>query len=231
MCLERGYGYMRTKLADRQLPNYTRGEEIFNMVSHIVGAAGGVAVLVLCVIEAALNRNVYGVVSSVIYGATMIMLYTMSSIYHGLKGGTAKKVFQVIDHCTIYLLIAGTYTPIALSAIRSVNPVLGWTLFGVEWAFAALAITLTAIDLEHFGVFSMICYIGMGWSVIVIYKAAFLALTLPGVILLFIGGVFYTIGAILYGLGSTRKYMHNIFHVFVIIGSVMQFLAILFYAL
>lgn len=222
---------MRIKLADRQLPNYTRGEEIFNMVSHIVGAATGIVVLVLCVIVAALNHNVYGVVSSVIYGTTMIMLYTMSSIYHGLKSGTAKKVFQVIDHCTIYLLIAGTYTPIALSAIRSVSPVLGWTLFGVEWAFAVLAITLTAIDLEQFGVFSMICYIGMGWSVIVIYKVALSALTLPGFILLFIGGVFYTIGAILYGLGSTRKYMHNIFHVFVIIGSVMQFFAILFYAL
>lgn len=222
---------MRTKLADRQLPNYTRGEEIFNMVSHIVGAAAGVIVLVMCVIVAALNHNIYGVLSSVIYGTTMIMLYTMSSIYHGLKNGTAKKVFQVIDHCTIYLLIAGTYTPIALSAIRSVSPVLGWTVFVIEWLLAVLAITLTAIDLEKFGVFSMICYIGMGWSVIVVYKYALVALTFPGFLLLFIGGVFYTIGAILYGLGSRRKYMHNIFHVFVIIGSIMQFFAIVFYAL
>ena len=140
---------MRTKLADRQLPNYTRGEEIFNMVSHIVGAAAGVVVLVMCVIRAALNHNIYGVLSSVIYGTTMIMLYTMSSIYHGLKNGIAKKVFQVIDHCTIYLLIAGTYTPIALSAIRSISPVLGWTLFIIEWALAVLAITLTAIDLRN----------------------------------------------------------------------------------
>lgn len=116
--------YMRTKLADRKLPNYTKGEEIFNMVSHIVGAVAGIVVLVLCVIAAALNHNPYGVVGSVIYGVTMIMLYTMSSIYHGLRPGMAKKVFQVIDHCTIYLLIAGTYTPIALSAIRAVNPVL-----------------------------------------------------------------------------------------------------------
>lgn len=222
---------MRTKLADRKLPNYTRGEEIFNMVSHIVGAAVGVAVLVLCVIVSAKNNNVYGVIASAIYGATMIMLYTMSSIYHGLKNGTAKKVFQVIDHCTIYLLIAGTYTPIALSAIRSVSPTMGWILFGVEWGFAALAITLTAIDLEKFGIFSMICYIGMGWSIIVIYKYALQALTLPGFVLLFIGGVFYTIGAILYGLGSRRKYMHNIFHVFVILGSVMQFFSIIIYAL
>lgn len=223
--------YMRTKLADRHLPNYTKGEEIFNMVSHIVGAAAGIVVLVLCVITAAINNNTYGVVGSAIYGVTMIMLYTMSSIYHGLRPGMAKKVFQVIDHCTIYLLIAGTYTPIALSAIRAVNPVLGWSLFGIEWAFAALAITLTAIDLEHFGVFSMICYIGMGWSVILIYKTAFAALTFPGFMLLFVGGVFYTFGAVLYGLGSTRKYMHNIFHVFVIAGSIMQFFAILFYAL
>ena len=140
---------MRTKLADRKLPNYTKGEEIFNMVSHGVGAIIGIVVLVLCIIVATKHDNVYGIVSSAIYGATMIMLYTMSSVYHGLRPGTAKKVLQVIDHCTIYLLIAGTYTPIALSAIRSVSPVLGWGLFGIEWAFAALAITLTAVSYTH----------------------------------------------------------------------------------
>ena len=116
----------RTKLSDRHLPNYTRGEEIMNMVTHIVGGAMGIAVLTLCVIRAALHGNVYGVVSSAIYGTAMVVMYTISSVYHGLLPNMGKKVMQVIDHCTIYFLIAGTYTVIVLSAIRPVYPFLGW---------------------------------------------------------------------------------------------------------
>ena len=103
----------RTKLKDRVLPSYTKGEEIFNMVSHIVGGALAIAALVLCVIFAVIYNDAWGVVGAAIYGATMILLYTMSSIYHGLHPNMAKKVFQVIDHCTIYFLIAGTYTSYA----------------------------------------------------------------------------------------------------------------------
>ena len=222
---------MRTKLADRKLPNYTKGEELFNMISHIVGGAMGIVVLVLCVIAAALNSNPAGVVSSAIYGASMIMLYTMSSVYHGLVPGTGKKVLQVLDHCTIYILIAGTYTPIALSAIRPLYPAVGWVLFGIEWALAALAVTLTAIDLKSYGVFSMICYIVMGWSVLMFIPQTLEAVTFNGFILLLSGGILYTIGAVLYGLGKKKKYMHNVFHVFCIFGSLLQFFAILFYAL
>lgn len=156
----------RIKLADRKLPDYTRGEEIMNMVTHIVGGAMGIAVLTLCVIRAALHQNPYGVVNSAIYGTMMITLYTISSVYHGLKPSTGKKVMQIIDHCTIYFLIAGTYTPVALSAFRPVFPVLSWCMFGFEWAMTALAVTLTAIDLKKYNVFSMICNIGMGWAVI-----------------------------------------------------------------
>lgn len=222
---------MRTKLADRKLPNYSRGEEIFNMVSHIVGGGAGIAVLVICIVIAVIHHNGYGIVSSVIYGAAMILLYTMSSIYHGLTNVTAKKVFQVLDHCTIYLLIAGTYTPIALSAMRVVNAPLAWAMFGIEWGLAALAITLTAIDIKKFEVFSMICYIVMGWGIIAVYKQAIEALTLQGFALLLTGGILYTVGAVLYGIGKKRKYMHNVFHVFVILGSVFQFFAIVLYAL
>ena len=112
----------RTKLDDRVLPNYTKGEEIFNMTSHIVGGAIGIVALVLCVVFAAIHHNPYGVVSSTIYGTTMIVLYTMSSIYHGLKPNRkAKKVFQVLDHCSIFLLIAGSYTPFALCTLREVD--------------------------------------------------------------------------------------------------------------
>lgn len=222
---------MRTKLADRILPQYTKGEEIFNMVSHIVGGALGIVALVLCIIKAAVNHNVIGIVASAVYGVTMIMLYTMSSIYHGLTHIGAKKVFQVLDHCAIYFLIAGTYTPIALSAIRAFDPVLGWSLFAAQWALAALATTLTAIDLRKYRVFAMICYIAMGWMIIFFPQAALQALTAPGFTLVLAGGILYTIGAILYGVGKKKKYAHNWFHVFVFLGSLFQFLGILGYAL
>ncbi len=117
---------MRIKLKDRKLPDYTKGEEIMNMVTHIVGGALGVVTLILCVIQAALHQNGYGVVGSCIFGVSMILLYTMSSVYHGLRPGMGKKVMQVIDHCTIYFLISGTYTPIAISALRPVSPALGY---------------------------------------------------------------------------------------------------------
>lgn len=131
----------RTKLADRQMPVYTKGEEIFNMVSHIVGGAMGILAIVICAVFAGLNGDVYVVVAGCIFGATMLVLYTSSSIYHGLKPETfSKRVFQVIDHCTIFILIVGTYTPIALCDIREVNTAVGWTLFGVIWGFAIIGI-------------------------------------------------------------------------------------------
>ena len=221
----------RTKLSDRQLPDYTRGEEIMNMVTHIVGGALGVAALVLCVIRAALHGNVYGVVTSAIYGTCMVTMFTISSVYHGLKPTLGKKVMQVIDHCTIYFLIAGTYTVIVLSAIRPVYPWLGWALFGFEWAMVALATTLTAIDLKKYNVFSMICYIGMGWAVIPFAGQTLEVLTLPGFLLLLFGGIAYTVGSILYGLGKKRKWMHSVFHIFVILGALLQFFAVLLYAI
>ena len=221
----------RTKLSDRKLPDYTRGEEIMNMVTHIVGGVIGIAVLTLCVIRAALNGNVYGIVTSAIYGTCMITMYTISSVYHGLKPNMGKKVMQVIDHCTIYFLIAGTYTVVVLSALRPVYPGLGWGLFGFEWAMVALATTLTAIDLKKYNVFSMICYIGMGWAIIPFCRQVIDTMGMGGFGFLLAGGIAYTIGSILYGLGSKKRWMHSVFHIFVVLGSVLQFFAVLFYAL
>lgn len=224
-------GKDRIRLKDRPLPDYTKGEEIFNMVSHIVGGAIGVAALVLCIIFSAVHKNGYGLAGSIVYGISMITLYTMSSVYHGLKEGTAKRVMQVLDHCTIYLLIAGTYTPILLSAMRSIDPVASWVLLGVVWGLAALAITLTAIDLKKYAVFSMICYIGMGWCIIIKIPLLIQAVSWGGFWLILAGGLCYTMGAVLYGLGRTRRYMHSIFHLFVVAGSVLHLLAILIYVL
>lgn len=221
----------RTKLKDRALPPYTRGEEICNMTTHILGAAFGIAALVLCVVTAAGNRNVWGIVTGAVYGTMMILLYTMSSIYHGLTNITAKKVFQVIDHCTIYFLIAGTYIPLLLTGIRQYNPILGWTLFGLVVGCSALGITLTAIDLRKFRAFSMACYFTVGWSLIFVIKPLLKVYPMSFFLWILAGGVAYTTGIIFYALGTKHRYSHSIFHVFVIAGSVLQFFGILFYCM
>ena len=221
----------RTKLSDRLLPDYTRGEEIMNTVTHIVGGGLGILVLLLCLILSLLRHNPMGIVTSVIYGFSMIALYTVSSVYHGLHPNMGKKVLQVIDHCTIYALIAGTYTPIVLCSIAPVRPWIGWGLLILEWGLAALAITLTAIDLKKYNVFSMICYIGMGWAILPFLKLMTELLTMPGFWLLLSGGIAYTIGAVLYGIGSKMRWMHSVFHIFVVLGSLLQFLCILLYVL
>ena len=220
----------RTKLADRLLPDYSRGEEIMNMVTHIVGGAIGIVALTLCVMFAALRGNVFGIVTSAVYGTTMIAMFTISSVYHGLQPNLGKKVMQVIDHCTIYFLIAGTYTVVVLSAIRPAFPNLGWGLFFFEWVMALIATALTAIDLKKYEAFSMVCYIGMGWAVIPFWKQTLFVLTKPGFLLLLFGGIAYTIGAVRYGIGSRKKWMHSVFHVFTIIGAGLQFLSVLLYA-
>lgn len=221
----------RTRLSDRTLPDYTRGEEIFNMVSHIVGGSLAVAALVLCVIFSAIKRDAWAVVSSAIYGGTMVALYTMSSIYHGLTAEKAKKVFQIIDHCTIYFLIAGTYTAITLAGIRNTHPVIAFVIFGIVWACCLGAATFTAIDLEKYKKMAMICYLGMGWCIIFFIKPTIELLGLGGMVYLISGGIAYTIGAVLYEMGKTKRYMHSIFHLFVIAGSVLHFFMILFYVI
>ena len=219
----------RTKLINRKLPAYTKGEEIMNMVTHITGGALGILVLVLSILRCALYGNSIDTVGAAIYGGSMIALYSVSSIYHGLRPNMGKKVMQVIDHCTIYLLIAGTYTPILLSAFVPVYPIIGWGLLIAQWAMAALAITLTAIDLKKYNAFSMICYIGMGWGIILFLDKAIFLLTLEGFYVLLSGGIAYTVGAVLYGIGNKAKWFHSIFHIFVVLGSFLQFLAIYFY--
>ena len=220
----------RTKLSDRVLPNYSTGEEIMNTVTHIIGGAMGVAALTLCVTFAALRHNPYGIVTSCIYGFCLIALYSVSSVYHGLRPGMGKKVMQVVDHCTIYFLIAGTYTVMSLSALRPVYPKIGWGLFFFEWVMAIFATVLTAIDLKKYNVLSMICYIGLGWAILPFMGQTLQVLTLPGFLLLLLGGIAYTIGAVLYGIGSRKRWMHSVFHIFVVLGSVLQFFAVVLYA-
>ena len=222
----------RVKLADRILPVYTKGEEIFNMVSHIVGGAMGIAAIVLCSVFGALRGNVYGVVSGVIFGVTMLILYTMSSIYHGLSPKTkAKKVFQIIDHCSIFILIAGTYTPVTLCTLREQNVFEGWLIFGIIWGLAVIGITLNSIDLKKFKLFSMICYLVMGWCIVTRTSVVINELGMGAFAMLLGGGIAYTVGAVFYAVGKKKKWMHSVFHIFVDLGALLQFLSIVLYAL
>lgn len=221
----------RTKLKDRNLPDYTKGEEIFNSVSHGVGAVFGIAALVLCVVMAALRGNARAVVSAAIYGSTMILLYTASAVYHGITHVFAKKVLQVIDHCTIFFLIAGTYTPITLVTLHDIKSAYGWSLFGVVWGITVIGCVFTAIDWKKFNLLSMICYLGMGWCIIIFIKDVAQAIGTGGTVFLTLGGVLYTVGAVLYLLGAKHRYFHSVFHLFVLGGSMAHFFTILLYIL
>lgn len=221
----------RTKIKDRKLPNYTLAEEAMNMVTHIIGGAIGIVLSILCCIKAAFNNTTPALVGSIVFAVSISALYTMSSIYHGLKTVTSKKIMQVMDHCTIYFLICGTYTPILLSAFLPVYPAICWGLLIFLWSLAALSITLTAIDLKKYNAFSMTCYICMGWSILPFIPQAMEVLSVEGFYILLAGGIAYTIGAILYGIGSKRKWFHSVFHIFVVFGSALQGVSILLYAI
>ena len=213
------------------LPAYTKGEELFHMISHIIGGALGVLVLVSCVLVSVVGGDTYGIVGGSIYGGTLITLYTISSVYHGLTPSKGKRVMRVLDHCAIYFLISGTYTPILFTAIRRENEAVCWILFGLVWGLTALAVTLTAVNMKKYSVFSMICYIVMGWCIAFVPKVAIAAIPAKGLILLLAGGIAYTVGAVIYGIGKKHRYMHSVFHVFVVVGSLLQFLCIVFYCL
>ena len=200
-----------------------------NMVTHIVG--GGLAVLgsLFCIVAACRIGGWRNILGAIIYCVSMVGVYTMSSVYHGLRAGTAKMVMQVIDHCAIYFLIAGTYTPIMITGFLPVFPKVGAFLLIMQWGLTAVAVTLTAIDLKKYKVFSMVCYIFMGWGIIFFLPQAMEVMTMPGFYWLLAGGIAYTIGAVLFGLGKKLRWMHAVFHIFVILGSLFQYFAILFY--
>ena len=218
----------RKKRGQIHLPNYTLGEELISSISHGLGAAFGIVALVLCVVKSVVSGSTIAVVSSCLYGSMLVLLYTMSTIYHALRRNRAKQVFRVFDHCTIFLLIAGTYIPIVLVGIGGI---VGWVYFGVVTGAAVLGIVFNAISVERFKVFSMICYIAMGWVIIFGFRPLMQAVNVEGIVLLVVGGVVYTFGAILYGVGSKRNYFHSIWHFFVLGGSILHFFMIYAYVL
>ena len=206
---------------------YTLGEEIFSSITHGIGALFGVYATVYMVVISAIHDSPWAVVSGAIYGATLIILFSMSTLYHAISNRTAKLVFRILDHSTIFLLIAGTYTPVALITLR--GP-MGWVIFGVEWGVAILGIILNAISIERFKVFSMIGYIVCGWMVVIAAMPLVNNMAWSGVLYLLGGGLFYTIGLIFYKLKNIR-YMHSVWHLFVLIGAVLQYITIAYQVL
>lgn len=219
----------------RRLPQYTKGEEIANMVTHILGGVFALFSLLMCTAFAAWNKNIYGLVSGVIYGISMIVVYVVSSVYHGLDPDRAYKgkvVLRVLDHCDIYGLIVGTFVPIALTGLRQVSPVAAWTSLCLVILTAIIGTVFTAIDFSKFRVISYGAYFVAGWSVIMTVKQMLLAFSKEFIVLLVVGGAVYTLGMIFYGLQCKGyKYCHSIFHLFILAGSVIHFIAIFKYCI
>ena len=206
---------------------YTLAEELINSISHGTGALLAAAGMAILIVYSAFIGDVWRVISSIIYGITMVLLYTFSALYHSFQADRVKDVFRIFDHCSIFLLIAGTYTPFTLVTLREADPVIGWLLFGVVWAAAILGIILNAISIEKFKVFSMICYVAMGWVVIFAIKPLMSVLPLGGLLLLLAGGLAYTFGIIFYA--ARKRYMHSIWHFFVLAGTVFHYFSVLLY--
>lgn len=221
----------RTKLEDRNLPDYTRGEEIFNMVSHIVGGGFACIALVLCCVFSLMHRNISGFIGGLIYGLMMIMVYTVSSVYHGLKNERPKKVLQVLDHCSIYAMIVGTYMPIMLTGIWSYSKKLFVIQMIILVVGTALGVTFTAIDFHRYALIAMGGYFVIGWSIIFAYKHIINAFSTEFMLWLLAGGIVYTLGMIFFTVGMKKRYFHSIFHLFIVAGSVLQFIGIFKYCI
>ena len=209
-----------------RIPLYTLGEEIFHAISHGIGAALSIAALAMMMAKA---RGSMAQVTSAVFGTALIILYTVSCVYHSLSRNVeGKKVMRVIDHCNVFLLVWGTYIPVAL---MGVGGALGWVLFGITGAFTALGVTLTAIHVDRYKVAQVICHLISGWSILVGLSKLMATMGAQGVLFLLLGGVMYTVGSLLYVLGSRVRYMHSVFHVFCLLGSFFHFWGIYMYLL
>lgn len=206
---------------------YTTGEEIANAITHGIGTLLAIAALVLLIVFSAKYGDTWYVVSYTIYGSTLVLLYLQSTLYHSLTNKTAKRVFRIFDHASIYLLIAGTYTPFTLTILRGA---LGWTIFGIIWGMAILGIVMKSIWLDKFEKISTAIYIFMGWIIIIAIKRIVIFMPTTGTVFLVLGGILYTSGCFFYS-RDDMKFNHAIWHLFVIGGSVSHFFCILLYLL
>ncbi|WP_186428957.1 hemolysin III family protein [Clostridium sp. BSD9I1] len=204
---------------------YTFGEELANAITHGLGVLLSVAALVLLIVFAALYKDPWHVVSYTIFGVCMIILYLGSTLYHSIPNKKVKRIFRIFDHCSIFLLIAGTYTPFTLTILR--GP-LGWTIFGIVWGLAIVGIILKSFWVEKYELLSTSAYVGMGWIIVFAIKRLIILLPPTGLFLLVAGGVLYTLGAVLF-MFHKIPYNHAIWHLFVLAGTTCHFFCVLLY--
>jgi hemolysin III len=200
--------------------------ERFNSISHLVGAALALAGAVVLVVVASRNGDINRIVSFSIYGATLFLLYLISTLYHGLSSGRAKRVFRILDHQAIYLLIAGSYTPFTLITL---DGIVGWWLFGAIWGLAVLGLVLDALPRRGARVLPVVIYLVMGWLIVLAINPLLAVLPRAGFIWLLAGGIFYTSGVVFYALDRRYPWMHGVWHLFVLAGSISHYVAILVY--
>lgn len=210
-----------------EIKDYPPKEEKINIISHAFGLILSLLATPLLIVHASINGNVWHIVSFSIYGASLIILYAASTLYHSAKKPKLRKRLNVFDHASIYVLIAGTYTPFTLVTL---NGAWGWTIFGITWGLALTGIILKLFFTGKYDILSTIMYILMGWVVLFAIKPLLNNLDFDGILWLFAGGISYTIGAVLYSIKKI-EYNHAIFHLFVLIGSFCHFMAIYFYVL
>lgn len=220
---------IRKKLQHRTLPDYNLAEELINSISHGLGVVFGIIVMILLIIKSIQNNSHAQLITGIIYSFSLISLYISSTLDHAVTNEFVKKIMQIIDHCMIYILIGGSYTPILVCSISKISPVKSTILLIFIWIIIAVSIVLNSIDLHKYRVFAHISYLALGWIVVTILKDTYLALTHDGFMILLYGGIAYTVGAILYGIGSKKRYFHSVFHFFVLAGSIIQFISIYLY--
>jgi hemolysin III len=206
---------------------YTLGEEIANSVIHGIGAVLAIAGLAVLSAFASVFGNGWHIVSCSIFGATLVLLYTASTLYHGIQSPIAKKVLRLVDHTAIFLLIAGTYTPFTLVNLRGPW---GWSLFGVVWCIAVLGVIFQVIFIDRWKILPVVIYVGMGWLIVAAIRPLLSALAAGGLVLLAGGGLCYTLGVVFY-VSKKIPYHHAIWHLFVLAGSTLHFFAVLFYVI
>jgi hemolysin III len=207
--------------------SYTVGEEIANSITHGIGTGLAVAGLTILVVLAAIYGDVWRVVSFSVYGSTLVILYLASTLYHSIQNPKVKRILRIFDHASIYLLIAGSYTPFVLVNMRGT---LGWTLFGIVWGIAIVGIVFKTIFIGRFEKLATAGYVLMGWLIVVAFKEMFASISVGGIIWIVIGGVTYTVGVIFYA-WQRLPYNHAIWHLFVLGGSICHYFAVLFHVL
>lgn len=209
------------------IPKYSLAEELVNSISHGVGAGLAIAALVLCVVKA---NTPHAVVAAALYGSLMVILYIISCIYHALSPRVkGKKVLRVIDHANVFLMEAGTYMPICLALLFGTG--IGWVTFGIVWVITITAVVLSSVDVDKYQMVGVICNLVLGWGALLLLPWMYPKIGPSGVTFLVLGGVAYSIGAVLYKIGANRKWMHSVFHFFVLAGSILHFFFVYLYCL